>query len=279
MIWYLNAVIAAIGFTAQFLGMKRLQKTYPIPVYMAYVWLGSSVILGILFVRPTTSLTIANGILLIVAAFASWAGMYVYNLAIKQQPNIGYVEALSSIRVAIVYCVSLWFFDATFELSKLLAVIGIVTGVLLLTGFRSLGRQTSGKTWILWGFLSGVMFALLVVCVKVVTMRGLDARASTAILLFFSGVIFVVSAIGSGKSLRPSGDLPVISLVIAVSSLGNAALFMSYSDAPNLAYPTAISNSRMILLYIVALVTKSDKLELSKAFGIILAFTGVALLS
>ncbi len=276
--WYLNAIIAAIAFTGQFLGMKRLQKTYPIVVYMAYVWLGSATTLGILFVRPTENLTITNGLLLIVAAFASWAGMYAYNLAIKQQPNIGYVEVLSSTRVIIVYCVSLLFFDAGFELTKLLATVVAIGGVLLVTDFRSPGDQVSGKTWMLWAALSGLMFALLIVCVKVVAMRGLDVRAATAILLFISGLMYIVSAIGSGMSLKIVGDMPTILLVIAISAVGNAALFMSYNSAPNLAYPTAINNSRMILLYLAALVTRSDQPKLSKTIGIVLTFTGVILL-
>lgn len=276
--WYLSAIIAAIAFTGQFLGMKKLQSTYPILVYMTYIWLGSATILGILFVRPAKGLTLIHLFFLFLASIASWTGMYAYNLAMKQQSNIGYVEALSSIRVVVLYGISVLFFGALFEPVRILAVTGAVIGVILTTGFRSQTSQTSSKVWAFWAILSGLMFALLTTCVRIVTTNGLDSQTATAVILFISGWLYFMTSKASRTSLKPRGKLSILLFTIAISSIGNVMLFSSYSSAPNLAYPTAINNGRMILLYIVSLLDQSDKLESRRLIGIILTFICIALL-
>jgi len=66
--WYLSAIVAALFYAAQMLGLRRLQRSYPIPVYMAYIWLGAGTVIGAIF-EPLKLLAlsgIAAGVTLVV---------------------------------------------------------------------------------------------------------------------------------------------------------------------------------------------------------------------
>jgi len=277
--WYISAIISVIALTGQFLCMKKLQASFPITTYLAYIWLGGAITLGVLFVRPTPYLTLTNVGILAVGSVASWAGMYSYNLAIRYQSNLGYIEALSSTRVIITYCVSLLFFNAVPDVLKLFAVVGVVIGVIMVAGSRNRDRQKERNFWVLWAALSGVFFAIVITCTKVVLARGLDTYTTAAAILLGAGLIYISSAVLNHTSLKISGGILTVSLAIVLAAAGNVFAFTAFGKAPNLAYAVAISNSRIILLYLIAVLTHSDKLEFSRAIGVILAFVCVALFS
>ena len=50
--WFTAAVISALGLSAQALMFQRLQRHYPINTFMTYAWLGATVALALLFLRP-----------------------------------------------------------------------------------------------------------------------------------------------------------------------------------------------------------------------------------
>jgi uncharacterized membrane protein len=279
MTWYLYALTAAIAYTAQMLGMQRLQKSYPISVFMAYLWIGAGTLIGIVFIRPTEHLTLENGLLLCVAAFASWMGMHAVNAAIKIQPNIGYVSAVGSVRLIFAYVVSLLLFGALFEPVKLIYVAGTAVGAIMVVGLRRQDRESKQTPWVLWTLLSSVSFTLLFVCAKALAMRGFDVRAATSILMLLAGLMYVGSSVHNGQSLKPTRDHLTLVATIALSAIGNAAFFSSLAAAPNLAYPAAIDNLRIILLYLAALIVGTDRLEPIRGFGILLTFACAVLLA
>jgi uncharacterized membrane protein len=279
MTWYLYALTAAIAYTAQMLGMQRLQKSYPISVFMAYLWIGAGTLIGIVFIRPTEHLTLENGLLLCVAAFASWMGMHAVNAAIKIQPNIGYVSAVGSVRLIFAYVVSLLLFGALFEPVKLIYVAGTAMGAIMVVGLRRQDTESKQTPWVLWTLLSSVSFTLLFVCAKALAMRGFDVRAATSILMLLAGLMYVGSSVHNGQSLKPTRDHLTLVATIALSAIGNAAFFSSLAAAPNLAYPAAIDNLRIILLYLAALIVGTDRLEPIRGFGILLTFACAVLLA
>jgi uncharacterized membrane protein len=71
----------------------------------------------------------------------------------------------------------------------------------------------------------------------------------------------------------------IVGAAIAFSTVGNVADFISFQKTPNLAYSIAISNTRMIILYILGMMLFSEKLRSLKALGIVLTFIGVIMLS
>ena len=78
--WFTAAVVSAIGLSAQALVFQRLQGHYPINTFMTWAWLGATVALAILFLRPTHFDSIARNIVpLLLAGVASMVGIYAYN--------------------------------------------------------------------------------------------------------------------------------------------------------------------------------------------------------
>ena len=269
--WYLYAVTAAVFYAAQMLGLRRLQKTHPIPEYMAYVWLGSGALIGLLFVRSTNGMTPTTLLLVLGAAFGSWAGMYGVNKAMSLQPNVGYVDAVGTLRLGLVYGVSIFFFGAPFEPMKLVLVAGTVVGVALIIGRSNHRSRESDRTWVAWLLLSVLCFTLLFVCIRMATGQGLDALAATALVMVLASGMYAAMVWRGGMVLRPSRDWPMIVLVIVLSTVGNIAFFSSLTSAPNLAYTDAIVNLRIVILYLAALLMGAGRLQAGKALGVAVA--------
>ena len=276
--WYIAAVAAAIFYAAQMLGLRRLQRHYPIPVYMAYVWLGAGAVIGLLFLRTTAALDPITILYVAVAAVGSWAGMYGVNRAIGLQPNVGYVDAVGTLRLGLMYGASIALFGAVFEPLKLVALAGGAVGVALIVGLRRDTTAPADRRWVVWLLFAVVCFTVLFVCVRLATSRGLDARAATSLVMLIAGALYVAMAWRGGHSLRPSADWPMIVLTIAFSTIGNVAFFTSLVSAPNLAYTDAVVNLRLIILYAAALITGADRLHPVRALGIAVTFGCAVLL-
>ena len=279
MIWYLSAVVAALFYAAQMLGMRRLQRSYPIPVYMAYIWLGAGVLIGLVSLHTDEELTGVNWPCVLGAALGSWAGMYAFNRAIRLQPNLGYIDAVGTLRLGLVYGLSIALFNALFEPLKLVALLGIAIGVILIVGVRHGGSpKESSRRWVIWQLLAVLCFAVLLMCVRIATADGADARVVTSLVMLAAGLLYVASALHGRHSLYPVSDRSLILLTIVASAIGNIAFFTSLASAPNLAYTDAIVNLRLVILYGVALATGVDQLDIPKALGVALTFTCAALL-
>jgi hypothetical protein len=276
--WYVTAIAAAIFYAAQMLGLRRLQRTYPIPVYMAYVWLGAGVLVGVLFIRSTEQMTPVNLLLVAGAALGSWAGMYGVNQAIRLQPNVGYVDAVGTLRLGLIYGVSILLFGATFEPVKLLVLAGTAVGVALIVGLKRDTADAGDRRWVVWLLFSIVCFTLLFVCIRLASLRGMDARAATSLVMLLAGGLYVATAARGGMALRPRGDWVMILLTIAFSAIGNVAFFTSLVSAPNLAYTDAIVNLRIVILYSAALLLGADRLQPMRALGVAITFGCAALL-
>jgi drug/metabolite transporter (DMT)-like permease len=276
--WYIYAITAAVCYAAQMLGFRRLQKNYPIPVYMAYVWSGAGLLIGMAFIRSTENLTAPILLLLLVGAVGSWAGMYCVNKAVRLQPNLGYVDAVGTMRLGLIYALSVICFGASFEPIKLVFVAGSAIGVVLIIGLTKSGTGPASKSWAGWILVSIVCFSVMFVCIRTVTAQGTDARTGTSLLMLIAGAMYVASALRGGHSLTPAHDWPIILAVIAFSAIGNVAFFSSLTSAPNLAYTDSIVNLRIVFLYMAALALGADRLQPLKALGVAITFGCAAML-
>jgi len=282
MTWYALALFSAVALATQVVLMRTLQRWIPIQVYIGFMWLGSGVILTPLVVTSRWDVGRLPVVLplLAIAGFASWAGNLAYNVALKSHANLGYIEALSGIRLVLAYIASLALFDAHLTLLKLLAMVGAGIGLTLVSMDSSSDTKGEKKTsWVAFALLAGVLFALLMITVKYLSIEGLTGIQTVWAVFLIAGVLYLTSAIRSGQSLRiPYERLPVLLLGIATAALGNLALFVSYNGAPNLAYPEAISNGRVVLLYLFGLATMTERLKPLKLLGVALTFACIVML-
>jgi drug/metabolite transporter (DMT)-like permease len=261
------------------LGFRRLQRSYPIPVYMAYIWLGAGALIGLVSIRTGEEVVEVNWLCVLGAALGSWAGMYAFNRAVRLQPNLGYVDAVGTLRLGLVYSFSIALFGAIFEPLKLVALLGIAIGVILIVGVRHGESPVEGdRRWVIWQLLAVLCFAALLICVRMATSNGADARVVTALVMLVAGLLYVASALHGRQSLYPAKDRALILLTIIASAVGNIAFFTSLASAPNLAYTDAVVNLRLVILYGVALLTGVDRLDIPKALGVALTFICAALL-
>ena len=281
MSWYVAAIISAFALSGQALAFQHLQKHYSIRVYLTYVWLGAAFVLGLFYFRPSDlPLVWINIVPLTLAALSSLGGIYTYNKAIEAQSNIGYIEAVASIRIVFTYVASILFFQANLEWIRLLGIACTSYGVYLVAGRLEFERHHLQAAWTFWALAAGVFFALLTIFVRLATDGGVSAQLATVYVLFLAGLVFLLSCAVDKTSLRPKAAQfwPVI-VAIAFATVGNAAEFVAFETAPNLAYAVTIDNTRMIILYIVGLVAFAETPQRVKGVGIVLGFLGVVLLS
>ncbi|MAU09594.1 MAG: hypothetical protein CL607_07225 [Anaerolineaceae bacterium] len=286
MSWFVAALVAAVALSGQGLSFQRLHKLLPITTYMAYVWLGSAALLAIVFLRPEHFAAIgANWLPLVLAGASSWIGNYAFNQAIKTQNNIGYIEGIITIRTAITYVFSLVAFSAPFDIAKLVGVVVVTFGVLIIS--ESLPFQAKSTPipkasandrfgWLAWSLLAAAMFTVLTIFVRYATDGGVSGEVAIVVVLLVAGLMFISQGTVERTSfvIRRKHIL-ILLIAIACATIGNAADFISYANTPNLAYSIAISNTRMLILYIVGLTLFSEPFQRLKAFGIALTFVGV----
>ncbi|MGB1286482.1 MAG: hypothetical protein ACPG7F_08120 [Aggregatilineales bacterium] len=292
MTWFLAALLASVFFSGQALIFQQLQKHYPISVFMTLVRLGSGTLLAFFFLRPDDiPLLTQFAPHLILSAFCSWAGTYAYNRAIRAQDNIGYVHAVLGAQTALSYGYSLLFLNASFEWLRLGGVITLTAGALLVSGVlqqsqhvpdeKNAQSSVSGvPVWFLWALLAAILFTIMTIFVRYTTDNGVASQDALAIILLITGVLFLGGCFQTGQSLSiAAAHRPLLIGAILLAAIGNLLEFFSYENTPNLAYTIAISNTRMILLYIIGLWMFSQKVQLLRAAGIALAFIGVMALS
>ena len=279
--WFAAAVVSALGLSGQALIFQRLQRHYAINVFMAYAWLGSTVALALLFLRPADMDALARNMgWLVLTGIGSMAGNYAYNRAIRLQGNIGYVEAVMSWRLIITFFYSLALLAAPFEPLRLGGIILIVAGVLAVSGAWQMRGKDLSIAWFGWALLGGFAFALVSIFVRFANDDGLSGEVSIVVVLLVAGLAFVGGAIAEGSDLRVSPrHSHLILAVIVCAVVGNAALFVAYAKSPNLAYAIAIDNSRIIILYLVGLAMFGATWSRAKMVGIVLTFGGIMLLA
>ena len=279
--WFVAAIVSAVALSGQALFFQQLQRLYPVRVYLTYVWLGAAFVLALIFLRPADLASIQGNIVpLVVAGLSSWGGIYAYNRAIQLQTNIGYIEAAVALRIAITYVFSLWAFSAVPDVQRLIGIALIMLGVMAVTGGQTLNLNEFRIGWLRWALVGAVLFAALTIAVRYATDGGVSAEVATVVVLVVAGLLFLVSCRTDGTSLRVQRPhWWIVLTAIGFATVGNAAEFISFQTAPNLAYPSAIDNSRIIILYIVGLFLFSERLQRTKAIGIVVTFVGVILLS
>lgn len=281
MSWYLYAVLSTFANAGMFLCFKQLQRTYSIELYLFYTWLFSSIVIGAIYIPihfPRLNWLLVCVILL--AGVASWLGNYAYNIGLRQQPNLGYVEALSSTRIALTFLVSITLLGSEIEYLKLFALCTLVLGVFLVSKNSSNTKRTvSGKSWVLFSISAGVFYAILALFTRFSINLGITAPIFTSLFLFAAAILYGITSVISKKISLPKKSIGLLLVTVLFATFANLFLYLSYEYAPNLAYPVAISNGRMVILYLAALIIGTDKFDIIKGIGVVIVFVSVILLS
>ena len=279
--WYVYALLSVIANTGMVLCFQRLRRNYPVEVYLFIVWTISALILLITyppFVAIGQNLKLIP--LIILAGISSWLGNFAYGISLEKQSNSGYVEATSSIRVGITYFTSLIFLNSRFDLIHFLALIGIIIGITLVGISPPQDSKVIKSNWIWWALLAGIMFSALAIINKIIFIGGILPAQATSAFFGIAAIMYSISAYKRYGFIRPKNDLVILLIGGFFAATGNIALFSSYNLAPNLAYPVAISGSRMVLLFFISiLILRDKKINIMKSSGVLITFISVLFLS
>ena len=272
--WIVLSGISAICLSAMFLVFQRLQSRLSSDVYLSYTWIGSGLILLTISLGVNPTYFVKALWAVPIAAIGSWLGMTSYSRAMMRQPNIGLIEALSSIRTPIIALVSLLSLGGSLSgkycAAMMVALIGYVC-----TAYSSRYRVERNYQWMMWSVLSAIMFAVLVLATKYMLRSGMDYLSVTALVLLSAGVLFAAHSILTQQAFSLGGESGMIFLAIALSSAGNLALFISYQLSPNPAYANVISGARIPILFLAALLRRQTKAQTANIVGIILVTVGI----
>jgi len=217
--------------------------------------------------------------LVFVAAFSSWLGNYSYSRAILTQPNLGYIETIANVRLALTYFFSIYFWNNNIDLIRLGGLVGISIAIFLVTYSPSGESQGGHGAWWWWAFLAGVMYAVLAVANKILFIQGVKPQVALSAWALVTALLYGGLSLKNKQSLVIKNQKWLILLAVFLSIIANVTLLSAYNTAPNLAYPTAISGSRSVLLFLIAVVFKMDKMNLRRFVGVLLAFGSAILLA
>lgn len=285
MSWYIAAIIAMLSLTGGIYCLKWLQGYYDIEVYMFYVWLGTALffIPNIRLLNFDTSLWII--ILLLVSGIMNWFANFSYNKAMYKQPNVGYVESVSSIRVVILYIFSIFFLDSQLDIVRLCGCVLMLFSVVLLvqgefTHRNVYEKKPPQKNWYVWSIVAGTCLAGWIAINRIANDNGVSPEIAIPLWLVPATLMFGFSGLSKKRDFRIKIDKGIIVIVVAIATyiIANLTLFYSYSLAPNLAYPAIITNSRLVLMYIISTVILTERVQTYKATSIFLAFLALILL-
>lgn len=278
--WFWAAAASAVLLSGQTLAFQQLQRHYRIQVYMTYIWWGAALVMGVLFLRPAEFPKIAANLLpLLLAGVASWTGIYCLNRAIRAQANLGYIQAVLALRIAITYGFSILVLHAPGSFMKSAGVLTTTVGILAVAGALNLNRSEFKMDWLKWALAASLVFAGMTIFVRTATDGGVGAEVALVVVLIAAGGLFFASAVATRSSFKVQRQhWGLIGAAIAVSSVGNAANFIAFQRAPNLAYALAVDNTRIIILYLIGLLFFSHQLQRMKAIGVALTFVGVILM-
>ena len=278
--WYIASIISAFSLSGMLFCFQFLQKRYPVSVYLFYVWLGSALFFGFYFIGSPITIKIIALTILILAGIASWIGNYSYNVAIGIQSNLGFVEAASSIRLPLLYVASLSLFDGQIDILRLIALGTMIIGIYLVSGRTGGGNNlVTKRSWLMWAILSGTMFAFLAIATRFANEQGISSNQSLFVVMFVGAIFYGTSAIFGKESLKLNKGLGVLILALIAAIIGNASLFWAFNNANNLAYPTIISNSRVVILYLISIIINHKRVDVKGAIGIFLTFISIIFLN
>lgn len=284
--WLALALLSAFTLAVQSLGFKSLSKRFPIPPYMFYVWFGAAALLAMVYGGQLSHVRPGSARWLVVAGMASWAGTYAYNLGVRREENLGYVEAIVSLRAVMVYCFSVAV-STNVEVSagKGLAVVGTILAVALISSGRQSAECSADPNplffnlGLAWCLISALMYALLIVATRYALEAGTSAEIATFWILAVSAACFLVNSVVRGQAkyfvtvvkIAPG----LVLLTASTGAVGSVSLYAAVGLANNPGLPAAVTNSRFALLYVTSVLWAGATFRLDKLAGVTLMIVSV----
>jgi drug/metabolite transporter (DMT)-like permease len=223
------------------------------------------------------------------AGIFSSIGHWVDFEAIKRAPNPGFATSIRNCSILPVTVFSVFLFDSSFHLLKLLGVVLILAGIIgllierkVFSGEKEI-RQSANNHWVPLAFTALACYTLAVFGMKKATLLGF-APPEICLCIYIVNLIFF--SMICRKELRSYFQdksklrffLPVV-LACAVFALAvNLLNVKGISVAPNPGYHEAIRNTNVLFVTFLAIPLFSASIDKQKIVGVISIVVGIIVL-
>ncbi len=293
--WYIYSMLTSFSFVGLYLCIRWLTGKGFAPKQILLFMVGFA-LLGFFGVTAPSLRHVVNSDnflgFLAAAAFAgifSSIGHWADFEAIKRAPNPGFATAIRNCSILPVTILSVFLFDSSFNLLKLLGIFVILVGIIALMierkGFsqEKAGSQSAGTHWVSLAFLALASYTLAVFGIKKATVLGF---APPEICLFIYIVNFIFFNIICRKEIKGYFQdkaklrffLPVAIICAGFAFAVNLLNVKGISLAPNPGYHEAIRNTNVLFVTLLAIPLFSASIDKQKIMGVISIVIGIVVL-
>lgn len=136
------------------------------------------------------------------------------------------------------------------------------------------------QIWIVHALLALGGFTGIYLCLKWLTIYNLSSTLINTYFFILTGIGFVfLNLFQKGSFVPPAKTWPIFLVLTCIAVFGNYFSVKAFETAPNPAYVTAIVSTSVVLLALISVIAFGSQLTLIKAFGILLAVSGVIILA
>jgi drug/metabolite transporter (DMT)-like permease len=293
--WYIYSMLTSFSFVGLYLCIRWLTGKGFAPKQILLFMVGFA-LLGFFGVTAPSLRQVVNSDnflgFLAAAAFAglfSSIGHWADFEAIKRAPNPGFATAIRNCSILPVTILSVFLFDSSFNLQKLLGIFVILAGIIALMierksfSHEKAGSQSAGTHWVSLAFLALASYTLAVFGMKKATLLGF---APPEICLGIYIVNFIFFSIICRKEIKGYFQnkaklrffLPAAIICAGFAFAVNLLNVKGISVAPNPGYHEAIKNTNVLFVTLLAIPLFSASIDKQKIMGVISIVIGIVVL-
>lgn len=221
----------------------------------------------------------------IFASIGHWADFE----AIGRAPNPGYATSIRNTSILPVTILSVFVFDSSFHLIRLVGVFLILTGIVTLLVEKKTeaeegkNGQPAKKSWVPQAFIALTGYTLAVLGMKKATLLGFAPPEICLVIYIINFIFFLVICRNELRGyfedkIRLKFFLPIVLMCAFFAFTLNLLNIKAISLAPNPGYHEAIRNTNVLFITLLAIPLFSASLNKQKMIGIVSTVAGIIVL-
>jgi len=220
-------------------------------------------------------------ILFIITFLFSYLGNKFSFLGIKHSPNPGYSLIIQKSYAIYTSIASIFLFNSelTFQSSISILIILLFSATIIID--KSNKKRLEDKKWVIYSFLSFILFGTLAISIKFLQNNGIDPWIIVFYIFTFVSIFFAIDLFKNQnfKSLKLKRSPFIFLILIGVSNgIFNTSMNLGYKTAPNIGYVNIMNTSSIVLITLLSTIFFKDKLTIEKLIGVVGVFLGLILL-
>ncbi len=293
--WYIYSMLTSFSFVGLYLCIRWLTGKGFAPKQILLFMVGFALLGFFGVTAPSLRHVVNSDNLLSFLAAAAFAGIFssighwADFEAIKRAPNPGFATAIRNCSILPVTIFSVFLFDSSFNLLKLLGIFVILAGIIALMierkGFshEKTGSQSARTHWVSLAFLALASYTLAVFGMKKATLLGFAPPEICLGMYIVNFIFFSIICRNEVKGYFQDKAklrffLPVAIICAGFAFAVNLLNVKGISLAPNPGYHEAIRNTNVLFVTLLAIPLFSASIDKQKIMGVISIVIGIVVL-